>query len=77
MRDCLDEAIIRVFAMRTRGIPMALEQVPGWADRSLGHAFISVMNKSEQFVDVTGAKLGTELKKFPHIPPKVFRTQFF
>jgi hypothetical protein len=73
---CRDQNSIAIFAMRAMGIPVVHEQVPEWADRSMGHDFTAVLNKEGDFIDFLGSENPPGENVIINIPPKVFRQTY-
>lgn len=69
---CLDQAGIANFAMRAMGIPVTLEVVQQWANRSFGHDFSSVLNKDGKFVSFLGAEVPPNQYQLPYVAPKIY-----
>ncbi|OOG18163.1 hypothetical protein BWD42_12920 [Sphingobacterium sp. CZ-UAM] len=74
MGKCLDQAGFANYAMRAMGIPVILEQIPHWADRSMGHEFCSVRKKDGSFASFLGAELPPGKNEIRNVAPKIYRT---
>ncbi|SMO72364.1 discoidin domain-containing protein [Solitalea koreensis] len=76
MGKCLDQAGIANFAMRAMGIPVVLEQITHWANRSMGHDFGSVLGKDGKFIAFSGAEYNPYKFKISDIAPKIYRNLY-
>jgi len=82
---CQDYNILSCYMFRSVGIPMALDFVPLWGNRSLGHDCAALFI-SKAIIDTTSVldysfsaapkPLGQYLSSNPNIPTKVYRTTF-
>ncbi|EHQ30352.1 discoidin domain-containing protein [Mucilaginibacter paludis] len=70
--NCLNQAAAANFAMRAMGIPVALEVVRQWANRSFGHKFSSVIDKEGNFISIIGEEFLPHQTRLPYIAPKIF-----
>ena len=76
MGVCRDQNSLAIFAMRAIGIPVVHENIPYWANRSMGHDFTAVLNRKGEFVDFLGAELQPGDNEIRNIVPKVFRQTY-
>lgn len=82
---CLDYNILSCFMFRSVGIPMAMDYIPVWGNRSLGHDW-SALFLSRAVIDTSAVldysfsaaakPLGQYLSSNPNRPTKVYRTTF-
>ena len=75
---CNDYASLALFAMRSLGIPVAIEIVPHWGRGNMGHSFNVVYDNDSIFHDFSGAedKSDKHLVRFRNEIPKVYRMTF-
>lgn len=75
---CNDYASLALFAMRSLGIPVAIEIVPHWGRGNMGHSFNVVYDNDSTFHDYSGAEDGPDkhLVRFQNGIPKVYRITF-
>lgn len=74
---CEDYAALAVFAMRSVGIPVAIEFIPHWGKGNGNHTFNVVYNNDKKYYDFSGGEQnpGEHLSRFDGIP-KVYRRTF-
>lgn len=75
---CDDYANLALFAMRSLGIPVAIEIVPHWGRGNMGHSFNVVYDNDSTFHDFSGAeeKSDKHLIRFRNEIPKIYRMTF-
>lgn len=75
---CGDYANQAVFAMRSVGIPVAVEIVPHWGDNNNSHVFNVVYDNNGTFHDFSGSEQNPDehLIRFKNAIPKVYRKTF-
>lgn len=75
---CGDYANQAVFAMRSVGIPVAVEIVPHWGDNNNSHVFNVVCDNNGTFHDFSGSEQNPDehLIRFKNAIPKVYRKTF-
>lgn len=82
---CQDYNILSCFMFRSVGIPMALDYIPLWGNRSMGHdcaalfvnpAVIDTSSVLDYSFSAAPQPLGYYLSGNPNIPTKVYRTTF-
>lgn len=74
---CEDYASLAVFAMRSAGIPVAIEFIPHWGTKNNNHTFNVVYNNDGRMYDFSGGEQqpGEHLSRFTGIP-KVYRRTY-
>lgn len=75
---CGDYANQAVFAMRSVGIPVAVEIVPHWGDNNNSHVFNVVYDNNGRSHDFSGSEQNPDehLIRFKNAIPKVYRKTF-
>lgn len=75
---CGDYANQAVFAMRSVGIPVAIEIVPHWGDNNNSHVFNVVYDNNKTSHDFSGSEQNPDehLIRFKNAIPKVYRKTF-
>lgn len=75
---CGDYANLAVFAMRSVGIPVAIEIVPHWGDNNNSHVFNVVYDNKGTSHDFSGSEQNPDehLIRFKNAIPKVYRKTF-
>lgn len=75
---CGDYANQAVFAMRSTGIPVAIEIVPHWGDNNNSHVFNVVYDNNGTSHDFSGSEQNPDehLIRFKNAIPKVYRKTF-
>lgn len=75
---CGDYANQAIFAMRSVGIPVAVEIVPHWGDNNNSHMFNVVYNNNGTSHDFSGSEQNPDehLIRFKNAIPKVYRKTF-
>lgn len=80
MGSCTDNAALGIYVMRALGIPVIHEQVPHYANRSLGHDFIGILGKDDKFHDFEiGMPIGEVVNtrfRWNYLIPKIYRQSF-
>ncbi len=74
--SCLNQAAITTYIMRSNGIPVVLEYIPQWGNRSNSHYFNAVQAKQGQFISFLGGDHDPGEYVFLEKPPKVFRRTY-
>jgi len=77
--SCYYYSVQAVLAARSLGVPVALDNTPQWANRSVGHAWnalISPGNKPLDFGIGDWVELGKHVEAPDRIAPKIYRNTF-
>lgn len=76
--QCNDYANQAVFAMRSVGIPVAVEIIPHWGDNNSSHVFNVVYDNNKTSHDFSGSEQnpGEHLIRFKNAIPKIYRRTF-
>jgi len=82
---CQNYNVLSCFMFRSVGIPVAMDYIPLWGNRSLGHDFCALLINPEIIDTATvldysfsaaPKPLGQYLSSNPNLPTKVYRTTF-
>lgn len=76
MGKCNDQVNLAIYVMRSLGIPITLDIVPQWANRSMSHPWNVVLDKNRDFKPFQSGYTSFEDFYLSNKAPKIYRRTF-